>query len=129
MNFMEAVKAMKEGKKVRKSSWASYHYIYCPIPVVIIDEDKQNPSINLDEYETTDWEIVEKKKTLSEKLYRESEQSNVAYSQRRNIDLEIASKLFEEAIKEFIDWLKNLGYWGDITEEKAKEIFGERLIK
>lgn len=67
MNFMEAVKAMKEGKKVRREGWDGFiclkdNFFYWNDG----DADKR-VEMALSNLEATDWEeLVEDKKTLSD---------------------------------------------------------------
>lgn len=54
MDFMEAVKLMKEGKKVRRKGWATEE-AYWIITSIGLDTHLTNNSIY--HYEATDWEI------------------------------------------------------------------------
>jgi len=136
MNFLEAVKAMKEGKKVRRGGWNKDNYLYLETGEIIKDDSGY---LKLPEnFEATDWEIVEEKKTLSDKIFEVKNQWDCikdlsAYDSKDYLPL----KDVKEAIKEFIDWLfevekENVGKSVEEAEEtvrdKAKEIFGERLI-
>ena len=133
MNFIEAVKAMKEGKKVKRKdyTWCCRRVKNYRMVLEYIDENKGTPRQNLDidDFEATDWEIVEEKKTLSDKIVpREHDTNN--YVTPEHLKPEDA----KESIKEFIDskWIKD--FIGDgnkyfILRQKVKEIFGERLIE
>lgn len=122
MNFLEAVKAMKEGKKVRRSQWGKGVYLYCEESMIHHSRKhiRDTFSIFIDWFEKTDWEIIdeksiEEKKTLSELAGEE-------WCKVKDV---------KEANKKFIDWLLSLNYCPSKyqVEQKAKEIFGDRLIK
>ena len=76
MNFMEAVQAMKEGKKVRKESISNTEYHFFIINgtgriqyQATMTSGNEDYSFNLSDIEATDWEIFEEKKTLSDTIY------------------------------------------------------------
>jgi len=56
MNFLEAVKAMKEGKKVTRPNWSGYIYMKNR-RVYHSDGEFKNTAIN--QFEATDWEIYD----------------------------------------------------------------------
>ena len=61
---MEAVKAMKEGKKVRRKIDCKILTFYMGGAGNVIrfdDEDKHMVSLSYDDFEATDWEIYEEK--------------------------------------------------------------------
>ncbi len=117
MNFMEAVKAMKEGKKVKfnaatyfiESNWIYREYIGETIK-----------ALSIPVLEGTDWELG---KTLSDKSI-----NNIVCITESFFPL-YKEEDVKEAIKEFI---KRCEYDGKIKimglEPAAKEIFGERLL-
>jgi hypothetical protein len=61
MNFIEVVKAMKEGRKVRQSRWmAKYMYFKKGVLYVVDSDGSENCKIlYMCDAEATDWEIVE----------------------------------------------------------------------
>lgn len=68
MNFLEAVKVMKRGKKVRRKGWDTYMFL---------DQDRIMEMVGgkpkfvfADSFLVlgTDWEIVEEKTTLSDRI-------------------------------------------------------------
>ena len=59
MNFMEAVKAMKEGKKVRIKDW-DQEFIYLHESGKVLDETGEFLDFDIIEFESTDWEVVKK---------------------------------------------------------------------
>lgn len=156
MNFMEAVKAMKEGKKVKRSSGGCIHRINGNIIVWKIQGTSIQTTMNIEDFEATDWEVVEnkkckecgqkleyyedkaeyclpcfdKKKTLSNKVLCNMEclkRFNLPFYQEEDV---------KEAIKELMDGINNTDFkegtsWKFEFEEykkQAKEIFGDRLI-
>jgi len=127
MNFMEAVKEIKEGKKVRRECWEFEQYYTKNNSEELVNECGNKPIRLLDNIEATDWEIVEeieeKKQSLSDK------EVPYCHSCRRNA---IETKDIKEAIKEFIDWIYvevDSSTPNKEVEKKAKELFGKRLIK
>ena len=62
MKFWEAMKAMEEGKKVRKESWLKDEYIYISeVNCIIVDE---NGNVYKMSDSRGDWEIYEEKKEV-----------------------------------------------------------------
>ena len=67
MNFMEAVKAMKEGKKIRiKGNEDSY--LFSKENLIYSKITNGEYPIGINQIEATDWEIVEETKTLSDEI-------------------------------------------------------------
>lgn len=64
MNFMEAVKAMQEGKKVRRKSYEKYSCVFCDgyniyktgLNGMIIPSTTH---FGIDDFNSTDWELVD----------------------------------------------------------------------
>ena len=115
---MEAVKAMKEGKKVRREGSRLYCYLdktYLDGKIVWSDDSDFQPS-SIAFFEATDWEIVEETKTLSDSI----------------LDGTINVPDVREKIKKYRDKAKNLfrdcSLCEKTDEEIAKEIFGEKLV-
>ena len=125
MNFMEAVKAMKEGKKVTRPCWGGYIYMNNKRRVYHRDGEMRNIAIN--DFEATDWKIVEETKTLSDK---------VIYPPISECDDRIF--LDEDEVEQFIKDIKEdikqiEGGRNHINKYLAFEVInkraGERLIK
>ena len=123
---MEAVSAMKQGKKVRRKNWATIKWItyviekYRPEDRIVSDKGKVD-WLTVCEYEATDWEIFEEtKKTLYQKeTYMDDNGMRGTGFKYNDV---------KEALKEFIVWLKENDIVMDYNR-KAKEIFGEELLK
>ena len=65
MKFWEAMKALEEGKKVRKTSWTENCYLYIDEDGSFYDNREQIPIL----YTIgTEWETYEEKKDADEKL-------------------------------------------------------------
>ena len=70
MNFMEAVKAMKERKKVRRPHWNNGVYWQNKYDCIDCNKKDCPPSLNFTNFEATDWEIYkEEDKELINKSY------------------------------------------------------------
>lgn len=119
MNFLEAVKAMKEGKKVRRNDWIKGLYVTkeAESNCILLYNVAQFDSIT--NFEAIDWEIVVEKKTLSDK-HRD------VLCQRAKV-YDYAQEDVKEAIKEFVG-VAMIGYSKNKLIERAKEIFGNRLV-
>ncbi len=128
MNFLEAVKEMKKGKKVRsekieKTCWLQDKKLL----VHKTSSGWCETSFNVKEIEATDWVvigIVEDKKTLSDKIHN-------AYSLgTRSV---ICTDDVKQSLKEFIKHV-NQTFSDDVDIinptllKRAKDIFGDRLI-
>ena len=119
MNFMESVKAMKEGKQVRRKNWDEDGFMCVPEDGVIIrKQDKEIMMFSIRDFEATDWEI-EEKKTLSDKRRCFQHHGEFEYEE----------KDVKEAIVKFIDWVHLRRGIREDTKDKAKEIFGEELLR
>lgn len=64
MKFEEAVKLLKEDRKVRRKSWNKRNYITVGKDELIIDENDYAISFVLNDFEADDWEVVKKKKKV-----------------------------------------------------------------
>ena len=125
MNFMEAVEAMKEGKKVRRSYWYEGAYIYSNKGYIYNEgqEVAEANSWDVCSFQAVDWEVVEEKKPLSDKKTNVSMESDWQYQE----------KDVKQALKEFIDWISEnailLGNMSQLEfENQQKRIFGKELI-
>ena len=136
MYFMEAVEAMKEGKKVKRKYWIDGTYLMMhefgenyAIQAHSNDHSTESAKFSTDCFEATDWEVVEEKKTLSQKkIYCEIQEGAEIGVHTGMFD----PKDIKAAIKDFIDWATNTSRPNWLTKRemkpKAKEIFGEDLI-
>lgn len=126
MKWEEAVKVMKEGKRVRRPNFTNNAYYYNDDGIIRLSSDNEPISPEIFLFEATDWEIVEEKKTLSNKTFHSYNEYLVA----KVVDIKAANK-------EFIEWLNNPNKEIDLDntckgktsiEIKAKEIYGDELI-
>jgi len=132
MNFMQAVKAMKEGKKVRRSRWGDQLCIFMNIPEDTIKQGKpkceeSNPKEfrgYIIDFEATDWEIVEDKKTLSDEYMVVD-----LPSYKGNVYLEDKVKQFIKDIKEDMKETFPTPSIQDLICDKINKRAGERLIE
>lgn len=109
MNFLEAIKTMQEGKKVARPSLRAVKLVFGNF-VFADNEQEEIYMLSMDDINATNWEVVEEKKTLSDKIY-------VPFGDDSD-KLKVGD--VKEALKKFLN--------GDRTNKSAKEIFGERLI-
>jgi len=121
MNFMEAVQAMTQGKKVRRSHYVKGAYLYLD-KVGYKYWDETWHQFGLGDFERTDWEILEEKKSLSDKHKRTCPEEELIYHEYIYYEKDI-----KESLKEFIGWLP-IDVSRGRSMDKAKEIFGDRLI-
>ncbi len=123
MNFMEAIKVMKKGKKVTRKGMieGGSDWYLCSDGHVIKDntEDGRKGIIALDHIEGKEWEIYEEKKTLSDKIYVKNGE-------------ELSVEDVKEHLKEFILALKkdmHLSFDNvNVIDNKAKEKFGDKIV-
>lgn len=120
MEFMEAVKAREQNKDVRRSGGrlrltiAGEHY-----ELEVIEKKDEiiygwtRHALRRGDIKATDWEIIEEKKTLSDKIIYEQPKKNYIYAED-----------VKEKIKEYFNYVE---YKGDRGGSKAIDIFGERL--
>jgi len=137
MNFLEAVKAMKEGKKVRRKGWVDYAEMKLTKDFKfdirnLKDGSVMNP-LELNDIEKTDWEIVEEKKTLSDKIHYQDLGNQDGFEDM--LMLVDVKEAIQEFIKECEDNYQVVkpncpANFVQLENVKcyAKEIFGERLV-
>ena len=128
MNFMEAVKAMKEGKKVRRPYFVEEHYFYCDehgIKYSHSRKDKKWAEFSMDAFEATDWEIYEE-----DKLSEEDEEK-ILDDIKKKVDKATPEEL-DQAMKFFDDLEKKEDKWNLADKKKTSnsmtdnnEYFGE----
>ncbi len=157
MNFLEAVKAMKEGKKVRRK--AQYKEVYYKLregKYISKFNGRDDVLLDLRDIEATDWEIYEEKKTLSDKVIierrnptPEEREKGIKGTQEKlhpttyNSAIRVVveeRKYKEEDVKEFIREILNIFIYGRTNnnkemfttafqfENKVKELAGNKLI-
>jgi len=104
MNFMEAVKAMKEGKKVRQSKPNTTNYRFNKYGQ-IITEQGEIMCFGQDYYEATDWQIYEEEDNwnLTDAIIEFLEEKD--YHRNSNFTLKLFSilKFNNQKVKEDID--------------------------
>lgn len=63
MDFIEAMNLMKNGEKIRKSTWKENRYIYMSNESFCFSNEKNNYlyqiSFNIDEFLANDWEVFD----------------------------------------------------------------------
>lgn len=127
-DFMWAVAQMKKGKKVRRPYYKEIGWYIKDGGEWIGTTCGKEPIINsISNFEATDWEIAEDKKTLRNKLDSKTKViDGLVY-----IRLVDVLELNKEAIKEFIVKYIEANVKGNDDPNLvriAKEIFGERLV-
>lgn len=124
MDFLDAVKAMKEGKQVRRPCMSECIYLieengYPRWKGLYNDEGSRDICIEL--FEAIDWEVVEEPKTLSDKWFK-------CY----HINTEGKKQFYEADVKESMNELyKYLCKEMPLDSKfrsKLIEIFGRELI-
>lgn len=118
MNFTDAVKEMKKGKKVRRKGNDYFCYLTEDDIVTTSNttKDMPFPYISVETIESTDWEVVEEKQpTLSDKIIPLNK-----YSYTKG-------QLYVEDVQEFIKEIMNLQPTLPALN-KIKELAGERLV-
>ena len=62
LNFVEAVKAAKEGRKIRRATWTDNSYVVFRYNHITYEFneccDPESPHYNCDDYLAEDWEII-----------------------------------------------------------------------
>ncbi len=126
LTFMEAIEAKDNNTKIIYRSM-SYNEIGCEL---VIDDDipklktsKGNKNVPTGCILTNDWEIVEPKQTLWDKLNKNVQWQNPKKTVERHIK-EALTEYFK-VINKIIDDVDN----SDFEIRRRKEIFGEELLK
>lgn len=122
MNCIEAMKAAKEGKTIAHEGTEAR----LKRKVLFWVNGGLKVPITFDTLEG--WEIVEEKKTLSDKIInKDSDKDRCIVSCRCWDRLEV--KDVKEALKEFIDSITVPPFTKEFINTIAKEIFGKRLVE
>lgn len=58
MSFIEAGRALRAGKKVRREHWAEGFYIHKPMDNTVFRSDDKQYSPHITDFEAKDWEIL-----------------------------------------------------------------------
>ena len=121
MNFMEAVAAMKEGKKVMRDCWNVFFIELKPNGYTqsIYWQDNKPFQQSLDDFEAEDWAVVKEEWTLSDKVGDAMLDKNYLHSVFKKCD-----------VKEFIKRLKQRterSYKIDQVLKIIDELAGEKL--
>ena len=132
MKFMKAVEAMKQGKKVRRPTWIKGYYIMKEESSVRgFDEGvNQNTDFEFKDLDAIDWEIVEEKKTLSDKIIQSD---NDEFQELRINRGYFKLDDVKEALKEFLEEYTEIEL-GDLETDEtelyktARKHFGDDLI-
>lgn len=103
MRFEDALKAMRDGKPIRRKSWIKQSYIY-------IEDIDRSAKLNASELMADDWEIVEEKQAqkaecvcdVCEKNYRMNSINSISFSGVGAV--QINNILHIGVISEFMDW-------------------------
>lgn len=125
MEFLTAVKLMKERKKVRRQCWNPGTYIY-DAGQGIVWNSGQRPKFSMAQFEAVDWEEFQDNKSLSDKILL----AGSLYGISGNTGL-LKEEDVKRTIRMFIDWSKHqYGFDGcsDMIDGKSKEIFGDKLM-
>ena len=118
MNFMEAVKAMKEGKKVRREAQISDVYFELDIEILRKHNGTETVLLDLTDLEGTDWEI-----------YEEEDNWNLADEMLNGETIRDQIRLFIQKVKEDFEEENKLRWKkpGSLLEtEKINEIIDKR---
>ena len=159
MDFMEAVKAMEGGKKVRRPFMEFFYMLKKGSKGILVDNNGTalNVAICLKDYEATDWEIVEEKKPLNGKRMhafhyeRSNELIIMGNPTKDNVDKFVERGFLsvddvKEALNDLVEWImipdgkgccpdcKSSGSTPKCKEpastmDKIREIFGRELIE
>lgn len=159
MNWQQAVKLMKEGKKVKRPTFHKDNYLYFDKHILMSGITKQRAYLVEAHFEANDWEEYTDKKTLSDKGVTLKQISDTILGGLEQIGIQIIlsdeqkrmikddddraynEQDIKEALNSFLLWCEKVyGFreWVSNKEKKiecinitnkAKEIFGERLLK
>lgn len=128
LNFLEAVTAMKEGKKVKMHIWDN-DYIYIKDGAIISGYTENYP-FQFEWLDYTAWEIVEESWTLSDKA------NTTVYTNKLIDEVDFPQPYYsKEDVKEFVKRLKQRitnEAWSHSIEKTHKiidELAGSELIK
>jgi len=118
MNFLEAVKAMKEGKRITRPNWSGYIYMKNR-RVYHRDGEFKNTAIN--QFEATNWEIVD---LDFDKLFQKLATYLIPYCKKEGLN-NVADYL---KTKEFLIGMtsfKPTGKVEDVTDEEMAQLEAE----
>ena len=115
MKFEEAIKLLKEGKKIRRNKWhKNKTYALEIIPErnirtnIIINQDNEIPELLIEEIEATDWEKYEKD----------------VWNYAECFEIDNLSNTIEILKQKLLEDFKAVGYSEDITGQILYNRFG-----
>lgn len=122
--FMWAVKAMKEGKKVRRGGVHSWHLELKGMETIVIaDKPIANDKLYYTDYLATDWEIYEEKEKWTPK-----QEQRLLDIMKKKID-KATPKEIDECVKFLANWEKEEDNWNLADEVYGKSpLFKETII-
>lgn len=145
-DFKQAVKWMREDKKVRLSSWHDKDLYIEKRGNEIVRSTGERFVVTFIAMEIDNWEIYEEREeTLSDYIFKmprrikcgeqqiqsehtESPRTKFVYDvSNEKVELLIAGKV-KEAVKKLLEFTEGDGIHDGSTNHKIKEIFGEKLV-
>lgn len=107
MDFIEAMNLMKNGEKIRKSTWKENRYIYMSNESSCFSNEKNNYlyqiSFNIDEFLANDWEVFDGVEFHSGLIVKDEDDGT--YGIVLDVDDDTISVLNENGLVE--DWFKD----------------------
>lgn len=135
MDFLEAINEMEKGKILKHNNalYKRNNHATCPAEEFLVKyelvPDWVYTGLCLSDMKANDWNIVDKpKRTLWDKRFSFTANCEKGYFEYLGNDV-------KEFLNEFIDWLVLEESYGKMVNfeervrDKAKEIFGEELLK
>ena len=134
MNFLEVVKAMKEGKKVKRGNrpygdmirkgWITFVYSNS-------EKSMTDQSISLDDAEATDWQIVEEKNLKTYRVTIDENNKKIKFDDGREFKLEPIKAKPEEkkTLSDKIALLSDMINQFIKDDNKDKEFISKHIIK
>lgn len=68
MKFYQALQLLKDGNKIRRTTWEDGHYWKLNNIKYLVNSVGVNPSINLAQLNATDWEIYKEESEVKEEI-------------------------------------------------------------
>ena len=132
MNFWEAIKALEEGKKVRRSYWEEDNYIYIDSDNNLRDNYGALPNLYYIPDDDDDWEIYEGKKEIIDDKFKQL--YNLVVNEQIYLDRQYEDFIRDHKLKDYLtDFYRQLlemhKYYNFEINNNIKVFIAKRIDK
>lgn len=131
MKFLEAINKAMLGMKIRRPTFNKENYLYFKDNVLMSSITKERAYLVKNHFTADDWEIVEDKINLSDRIIIINICDELSHIPIQEIKQTIVKEL-KKSLKEYFDW-EDEGIQDYVNKmarnKKRSEIFGDKLVQ